>query len=315
MAAEYSTAIEYYVASNRVFAGQLSPKVIVIHGTGGAASQTVEQLGDWFRTDPNMSSSHFGIGRDGRVAQYVHLADGSAANCCVEDGYDPFWDPYLLTYKNLNLCTITVEHVNDLTNSLPPTPAQKEASFRLVEWLCERYGIPPERIKTHASTAPKSRRDCPGNYPMAELINYVKGALSMGVPQGWRDDGHNLTAPNGKVVLAGFRQYILSHEWDPSNVPLEAEHGQNPLELSNPGLGSGTQQVFRWSVLEWTQARGIFQSWVGQELLAMRTKINEQATTIAKLQSQLLAAQSAAPRAAEMLTVLKQIDLLASPFK
>ena len=52
-----------------------------------------------------------------------------------------------------------------------------------------------------------------------------------------------------------------------------AERTMNPVELSNPALGSGVAQVFRWSRLEWTPARGVFAGWLGQELLTLETKL------------------------------------------
>ncbi len=87
------------------------------------------------------------------------------------------------------------------------------------------------------------------------------------VPMGWHDDGHTLTAPNGHRVVFGFRDYILAHNWDAQNEPLEEESGLNPLEGSNPTLGAGTRQVFRLGALEYTAARGVFPGWIGQELL------------------------------------------------
>lgn len=93
-----------------------------------------------------------------------------------------------------------------------------------------------------------------------------------GTPAGWHDDGVTLTAPNGVVVVKGFRQWVLSHSWDAENWPLQAEQGLNPLEASNPALGSGTQQIFRWLTLEWTPERGVFNAWTGQELLYVRKK-------------------------------------------
>lgn len=93
------------------------------------------------------------------------------------------------------------------------------------------------------------------------------------VPTGWTDNGATLTSPNGITVTLGFRDYILNNNWPSGNWPIEEAHAQDPLELSNPGLGHGTQQVFRWSVLEWTPSGGVFVSWVGQELLALRAKL------------------------------------------
>jgi hypothetical protein len=102
------------------------------------------------------------------------------------------------------------------------------------------------------------------------------------IPHGWRDDGTTLTAPNGHKVVLGFRRYVLTHAWDSTNVPLEEENGRSPLEEAHPALGSGTQQIFNWTTLEWTRARGVFVAWTGPELLKLRADV-------AALRTQLLA--------------------------
>lgn len=173
--ADYPGAIEYYVDRSRVFIDQNTCETIVLHGTGGVAHQTSTQLGDYFRTNSLLTSSHFGIDRQGVVAQYVRLSDGSAANCCVIGGYDRFWDFYLNKVGNLNKCSITIEHINDASNSLALTEAQKQASFKLIAWLCKKYNIPYERIKSHASLDPGSRARCPGpSFPWAELKQHLQ---------------------------------------------------------------------------------------------------------------------------------------------
>ena len=93
------------------------------------------------------------------------------------------------------------------------------------------------------------------------------------VPNGWHDNGTTLMAPNNIAVVQGFRNFILNNPWDPANWPVETEHGANPLELSNPSLGSGTQQRFRMTTLEWTSARGVFVAWTGPEMLALDQKV------------------------------------------
>lgn len=90
------------------------------------------------------------------------------------------------------------------------------------------------------------------------------------IPSGWHDDGTTLTAPNGHKVKLGFRQYILTHGWDPNNMPLQEETACSPVEEANPSLGAGTQQIFNWTTLEWTSARGVFVAWTGPELLKVR---------------------------------------------
>lgn len=92
------------------------------------------------------------------------------------------------------------------------------------------------------------------------------------IPAGWHDDGATLTAPNGVPVVRGFRQAVLNpaNQWNPENWPLAPEAARDPLEDSNPALGGGTWQPFRWTVLEWTAQRGVFSMWSGQELLHIR---------------------------------------------
>lgn len=105
-------------------------------------------------------------------------------------------------------------------------------------------------------------------------------------PQGWSDDGTTLRAPNGWIVIKGFRQWIVTHNWDPDNLPLENEHEQNPLEVSNHELGGGTQQMFRQTVLEWTLARDVFEMWSGQEFLALRQQLDGLNQQVQALQQQ-----------------------------
>jgi N-acetylmuramoyl-L-alanine amidase len=168
---DYPEAVEYLVDESRVFIDQNSHSAITIHGTGGNASQTAQQLGDWFRGDPAMASSHYGIDRSGVVCQYVLEKDGAAANCCKFGAYDPFWDQF--NGENLNIHTISIEHENDSSNSLPLSQAQQDASFKLVAYLCQKYAISSSNIKTHASIDPINRARCPGNYPMDALISFV----------------------------------------------------------------------------------------------------------------------------------------------
>lgn len=134
------------------------------------------------------------------------------------------------------------------------------------------------------------------------------------VPQGWHDDGTILTAPNNIPVKLGFRQYVLTHNWDANNYPLAAEEGVPQLEISNPALGGGTWQPFRWTVLEWTTQRGVFEMWTGQELLGVRSQAATLQAQIKTLQDQLAQTQGSADlinRINDLKTRLQQISILA----
>lgn len=134
------------------------------------------------------------------------------------------------------------------------------------------------------------------------------------VPQGWHDDGTTLTAPNNVPVKLGFRQYVLAHNWDANNYPLAPEEGIPQLEVSNPGLGGGTWQPFRWTVLEWSPQRGVAEMWTGQELLAVRNQVATLQNQIKTLQDQLAQAQGNPDlinRINDLKTRLQQIAILA----
>ena len=117
------------------------------------------------------------------------------------------------------------------------------------------------------------------------------------IPTNWHDDGTTLTAPNGHKVIRGFRDYILSHYWDPLDLPLEEEQENlNPIEESNPSIGAGSQQVFNWTTLEWTPTRGVFVAWVGQELMKLRADRAALQAQLAALQSQTTTSHSTAEK-------------------
>ncbi len=270
---DYPAAIGMFVDESRTFIDACPHDAIVIHGTGtGNGQPSAQDIATFFQNDPNEASSHYVVGRDGGVVQVVWEKDGSGANCCVEQGYDSFWTPYLNQYGNLNRCTLSIEHVHWTSdNSDGLTPAQQDASFKLVAYLVQKYNIPLTHIKGHNSIDPINRANCPGAYPWTELFTYLQGG-SM-VPQGWHDDGQTLTAPNGVAVRLGFRDFVLANNWDAGNWALAAEQGVQLLEASNPALGGGTQQLFRWAMLGYTQQRGVFLEWTGQELGFVRGQL------------------------------------------
>lgn len=277
-------AIEMWVPESITF-DSTDATWVVVHKTAGFS--TAQDCAAYFQagSDGNNVSSHYIVGLDGTIIQCVPESRGAGANCCTTAGHAD----YLPTDVNLNLKTISVEHIDPSTDNSTPMPqAQKDASYRLIGHICERHNIPKRSgdasggIIGHRDIDPVNRARCPGNYDWNGLWAYLKGGATVGVPQGWHDDGTTLTAPNGISVVQGFRDYILNNAWDPGNLPLAREQGLNPVELGNPSLGSGTQQIFRTTVLEWTARMGVFVAWGGQELLATKAAL---ATTQGKLTS------------------------------
>jgi len=272
--ADFKGAQEMYVDQLRVFTGAKPTDAIVIHKTAGF--HTAQDVAAYFAVTPLMTSSHYVVGLDGDVVQCVREDDGAAANCCLETGHDGYWDKF--GGRNLNLFTISIEHVDPaLDNGTPLTAAQRSASFTLVADICKRHGITSERIKTHQSIAPGSRARCPGNYPLDELRSFIasegKISVTKGTPLGWYDDGTTLTSPDGVRVVLGFRTFILNNKWDHTDTPLREETKCAPLEASNPNIGNGQEQLFRMSRLCWREdTNAVYKSWIGAELDFWRTK-------------------------------------------
>jgi hypothetical protein len=253
------------------------PTHLVLHGTAGG--ERAEDIAtNIFQNPAYAASTHFVIGKDGHIVQGVPCSLAAWSNGFIASPRIP-WNPNI----NPNLYCISIEHCKNqknaagqYDNSDPLTSLQQTSSFRLVKAICEEYGIPKRRadvhggICEHADFDTVNRSHCPGPYPYDGLWPYLNGDSSMGVPLGWTDKDKTLTAPNGIPVILGFRDYILSHSWDAGNWPLAPEQGVPQLELSNPSLGAGTQQLFRTKMLGWTAERGVFEEWLGTELFVAR---------------------------------------------
>jgi len=297
MSADYPEAEAHFVPRSFMFDSNAC-KAIVIHKTAGDA--TPQAVYNTFLASGNPGKSvHYAVGTDGTIWQFVPESLGAGGNCCVEAGYDPFWEPYMSQYGNLNLCTISVEHCDPATdNSTPLTPAQKAASFALVAYLAKKYNIPASHIKTHASIDPQSRARCPGNYPFSELVAHVQnGGSTMGVPTGWKDVNGVLIAPNNVPVHDGFRAAIEDDPgFDPANVPNEAEYNANPVMLHRPDLGNGDRQTFRDGAYYWTSQIGVvWEKYPGLEIDACYKRIAAQQAEITALKAQLAQVQQPAP--------------------
>jgi N-acetyl-anhydromuramyl-L-alanine amidase AmpD len=177
-----------WIPNNNYFAVRngYSPRYVIIHGTAGFNS--AEEVALFFKAaeeGDNPVSTHYIIDLDGHVVQCIDEKDGAWGNGYVSgipgksgDGvhHDPWWSKDI----NPNLVTISIEHVKpSLDNSDEITSAQKEASFRLIEHICQRHNIAGQLanehggITGHYSMDPVNRSFCPGPYPWDELIMYL----------------------------------------------------------------------------------------------------------------------------------------------
>lgn len=168
------------IPNNNFFANRngLKPRWVILHGTAGGTSAVA--IANYFASTEgtaNAGAAHYIIGRAGEIVQTVSESDGAWGNGGITAGHDPWWNPDI----NPNNITISIEHCKPSTdNSDELTPAQEQASFRLVQHICERWNIPLREadasggVTGHFSMDPVNRSRCPGPYNWTGLWAYLQ---------------------------------------------------------------------------------------------------------------------------------------------
>lgn len=154
-------------------AGNLhKPIAIVMHIMQGTLLGT-----DSHFNNPKVdASTHFGIGKDGTIHQYVSLEHGAWGNGRVQNGSWSILSQF--PGVNPNLYTISIEHEG--THPEPGfyqfTDAQYDADIKLVAWICDLYGIPCDRdhVIGHYQIDSVDRPNCPG--PTYDFDRVIRGA-------------------------------------------------------------------------------------------------------------------------------------------
>ena len=111
------------------------------------------------------------------------------------------------------------------------------------------------------------------------------------LPADWSDDGTTLRAPNGHVVVRGFRQFCLAHRETLGTFGEPIEDEQAVADVGDDGLwGAGTRQLFQAGGLLWVQRTGaIFPLWVGMLWARDAARLVAAQTQSAQLEQQLAA--------------------------
>lgn len=215
---------------------------LVIHKTAGF--QTAQDCAAYFADvgpqgkNTGRVSAHYVIGLDGTIVQVVLESRGAGANCCLEDGHASF----LPTNVNLNLKTISVEHIDPaVDNSTPVTSAQAQASFRLVHDICTRHNISLRAgdasggVIGHHDIAPLSRARCPGNYPMGELLAFLQAQGGRVMP----------TLPNEYMEQAAAQEFNLMNRGVPYNRETALVKAWRERFFMNRSLGPALTQEYQ----------------------------------------------------------------------
>lgn len=152
---------------NRTAGGQDAVYGVVLHIMEG----TLDGTDSWFRNGAAQASSHFGVGKDGRIFQWVDTADRAWAQISG------------------NRTWLSIEHEGHSGDSL--TPAQLAATARVVAWMHTAHGV--QLVPTDSPTgrgigwhgmgaaAWGGHYDCPGNPIKAQRAAIIAAAKGGGV--------------------------------------------------------------------------------------------------------------------------------------
>lgn len=149
------------------------PFVIVDHVSVGSLSS----MDNWFR-DPNnnVSSAHFGVGKDGSIHQYVSIDRMAWANGVPREQYDQATAPVVKDMNvNPNLYSVSIEHEGydgELTEAQFASSVWLHRYIR--QYIREKWGrdFPLDRYHVigHYQINPVSKPNCPGpRFPWERL--------------------------------------------------------------------------------------------------------------------------------------------------
>lgn len=147
------------------------PEAVVIHIMEG----TLLGTDSWFKNPVSKASSHYGIGKNGEVHQYVKETDTAWHAGRV---HTPSWQLIKPagtgSFINPNLYTVGIEHEGNTETNW--TDAMYKSSSEMINAICTKWNIPFDRkhiIGHHEIYSPKT---CPGHkVDLNKLINLAAG--------------------------------------------------------------------------------------------------------------------------------------------
>ena len=187
------------------------PIAIVFHIMQGTLAGTAAHF-----NNPNVqASTHFGIGKNGEIHQYVAMKDGAWGNGVVNKPTWPLLSQFPGVNPNLFTISIELEGMHDLGNGKfhQFTDAQYDSSIKLVAVLHRMYNIPIDRLHIigHCEIDSVNRPYCPG--PTFDFNRVIKGARQLvysfaDIKGHWAEKAIERVAsvklPDGTPLLAGY---------------------------------------------------------------------------------------------------------------
>lgn len=163
---------------NHGYPGDYRPEAVTWHITAGTGASALS----WLTSPASNASANYVITEDGVIHELVNPEAGQQgaawANGDVQQPNlgNPLIASWVKAAINPNRRCVSIEHAGQTSagkgGSL--TTAQVEATIRLTAWLCQRFGIAPDRqhIMPHAWINSVTRPNCPG-FSEAEWAAWV----------------------------------------------------------------------------------------------------------------------------------------------
>lgn len=174
---------------NHGYSGDYLPQAVVWHISEGDEASGVS----WLTNPASLVSSNYLVGRTGIVYELVDPEAGQQGAAWANgipnkpDRTNPLIDGWIGSGMNPNRRTVSIECAGMSSHwqggSL--TAPQIDALVQLTAWVCQRFGIAPDRahILRHQQINDVDKHDCPG-FSIAEMDAWVArvGALAGGTP-------------------------------------------------------------------------------------------------------------------------------------
>jgi hypothetical protein len=139
---------------------------IVMHIMEGTMAGTLSH----FRSPASGVSTHYGIGKDGSIVQYVRDEDTAQHAGIVDRPTSALVRERRSknAQDNPNGWTLGIEHEGHAGDVTPP--AQIAASVALVRYLADKHGVPLDRTHVIAHREIRASKTCPGKLPVDMIV-------------------------------------------------------------------------------------------------------------------------------------------------
>jgi hypothetical protein len=152
-----TTDIEWFDSPNH-YNGRAGMDVVavVVHTMAG----TLEACDGWFSNPTSQVSTHYGVGLDGEIHQYVDLRDGAWGNGVLEDGNR--WVGLVGNEQNPNYQTVSIETEDRGSGLTPVTDEQFDGVLKAARVALLTFPRTLKYLVGHNIISARSRPHCCG---------------------------------------------------------------------------------------------------------------------------------------------------------